>query len=97
VCPLEGPIAPHLEIITVYVIRSVRDKSIYIGYTVDLRRRLQEHNASKSKATRLQAPYEIIYYEAYKAKGDAKYRERNLKRFAQAYSQLRKRIHGSLV
>ena len=41
-------------------------------------------------------PYELIYYESYKHKADAKYRENNLKRFAQAYSQLKKRIKNSL-
>jgi len=80
----------------VYIIKSIEDKSIYIGYTDDLRRRMQEHNFGKSKYTKNKYPYEIIYYESYKHKADAKYRENNLKIFGQAYSQLKKRIKNSL-
>jgi len=80
----------------VYVLKSEKDGSIYIGYTNDLRRRLKEHNDLKNKSTKFRAPFKIVYYEAYQSKSDAKYREGNLKRFAQAYSQLRKRIKSSL-
>ena len=80
----------------VYIIKSKKDKSIYIGYTEDLIKRMKEHNSGKSIYTRNKYPYELIYYESYKHKTDAKYRENNLKRFAQAYSQLKKRIKNSL-
>lgn len=80
----------------VYVIKSKKDDSTYIGYTEDLKRRFTEHNSGESKYTKNKAPYELIYYEAYKNKPDAKYRESNLKNFAQAYSQLKKRIKNSL-
>jgi len=80
----------------VYVIKSKKDSSIYIGYTNDLVRRIKEHNAGKSEYTKNKYPYELIYYESYKSISDAKYREKNLKKFAQAYSQLKKRIKNSL-
>ncbi|MDO8486232.1 MAG: GIY-YIG nuclease family protein [Candidatus Staskawiczbacteria bacterium] len=80
----------------VYIIKSKKDKSIYIGYTEDLLRRMQEHNTGKSIYTKNKYPYELIYYESYKHKTDAKYRENNLKKFAQAYSQLKGRIKNSL-
>jgi putative endonuclease len=80
----------------VYVLKNKKDDSVYFGYTNDLRRRLDEHNQLKNKSTKNKAPLELIYYEAYKAKSDAKYRENNLKKFAQAYSQLKRRIKNSL-
>ena len=80
----------------VYLIKSKKDNSIYIGYTNDLLRRMKEHNNGKSKYTNNKHPYELIYYESYKSISDARYRENNLKRFAQAYSQLKKRIKNSL-
>jgi len=79
-----------------YVIKSKKDNSIYIGYTEDLKKRLKEHNSKQNKSTKNKAPFELIYYEAYKSKSDAKFREDNLKRFAQAYTQLKKRIKNSL-
>lgn len=80
----------------VYLIRSKQDSSVYIGHTNDLARRLKEHNEKKSISAKRKTPYELIYYEAYKSVADAKFREDNLKRFAQAYSQLKKRIKNSL-
>jgi len=81
----------------VYIIKSKRNNSVYIGYTEDLRKRLKEHNSKQNKSTKNKAPFELIYYEAYKSKSDAKFREDNLKRFAQAYTQLKKRIKNSLI
>jgi len=80
----------------VYLIRSLRDSSLYIGSTSDLRQRLQQHNALKSKSTKGHAPYELIYYEAYKAKHDALTREIQLKRFSQGYQHLKRRLVASL-
>ena len=81
----------------VYVLKSKKDGKAHIGYTNDLKRRLNEHNNLESKSTKNRAPFELIYYESYKSKSDAKYRETNLKRFAQAFSQLQRRIKNSLT
>ncbi len=81
----------------VYVLKSRKDNSLYIGYTNDLKRRLEEHNGGKNKSTKFKTSFELIYYEAYKSESDAKYREKNMKRFAQAYSALKKRIKNSLA
>ncbi len=79
-----------------YVLRSKKNQSLYIGYSNNLRRRFKEHNDGKSISTRDRRPFELIYYEAYKAKPDARYRENNLKRFAKAWIELKKRINNSL-
>ncbi len=66
----------------VYILKSKKDDSIYIGYTNDLKRRVEEHNGGENKSTKFKAPFELVYYEAYKSQSDAKYRESNLKRFS---------------
>lgn len=62
-----------------YLLKSKKDGSLYTGSTGDLRKRLKEHNASKSNYTRKHIPYEIIYYEACLSEEDARSRELYLK------------------
>ena len=80
----------------VYVLKSLKDGLLYIGYTNDLKRRFAEHNAGLSKATKPRTPFQLVYYEAYKSRADAVAREKNLKLYSRAYQQLRSRIAGSL-
>lgn len=63
----------------VYVLQSQKDGELYTGYTQDLRSRLSEHNNHKNPSTKHRAPFELIYYEAYKNKRDALGREVFLK------------------
>ena len=62
-----------------YVLVSLKDGRFYIGYTNDLRRRMEEHNLGKSFATNSRRPFKLIYYEAYLNKDDAENREDYLK------------------
>lgn len=80
----------------VYVLKSKKDSSLYIGYTNDLKRRFIEHNNRTETSTKYKAPFELIYYEAYKSMKDAKNREHQLKRFSGSYNHLRKRTKNSL-
>jgi putative endonuclease len=80
----------------VYVIKSKKDKKLYTGYTNDLKRRFKEHNSGYNKSTKGRKPFELVYYEAYKAKKDAVHRERMLKLRAKALGQLKRRLHNSL-
>ena len=80
----------------VYLIKSKKDKELYIGSTNNLKRRLLEHNKGINYSTRYRAPFDIIYFEAYKSEEDARHREHNLKLRANALSQLRRRISKSL-
>ena len=80
----------------VYVLL-MNDRKLYIGYTNNLKRRLEEHKAGKSIYTRKHLPVRLVYCEIYLSKRDAMMREKNLKRFKSAYSNLRKRITNSLV
>ena len=63
----------------VYVLFSKKDHELYIGYTNDLQKRMQEHRLGKSRATMSRRPLLLIYCEAYLRWSDAKRREKFLK------------------
>jgi len=63
----------------VYVLRSIKDGRLYVGYTANLRRRLTEHNAGMVPSTKHRIPFKLIYYEACTQQADALRRERYLK------------------
>ena len=56
----------------VYVLESLKDNKLYIGYTNDLKKRLEQHNTGKSFSTKGRRPFKLVYYEAYSTKEDAK-------------------------
>ncbi len=62
-----------------YVLQSEKNKSLYVGYTPDLRKRLKEHNQGLVKSTKLYRPWRLIYYEACLNEKDARRREHYLK------------------
>lgn len=63
----------------VYVLYNQPKNFIYIGYSEDLRTRVISHNNGENKSTKAYIPLELIHYEAYKNKKDAKRRELYLK------------------
>lgn len=63
----------------VYILQSQKDKSLYIGYTSDLKKRFKEHNDGKNLATKPFRPYKLVFYEAFLNRIDAKHREEYLK------------------
>lgn len=63
----------------VYLIRSLKDSSWYIGFTENLKTRIKEHNADGNISTKNKTPYELIYFEGYLSKLDALGREKFLK------------------
>ena len=80
----------------VYILKSKKDKKLYIGYTNDLRKRLKEHNLGLVRSTKSRKPFHLVYCEAYTSKQDAVQREHNLKLRAKALRQLKIRIKSSL-
>jgi putative endonuclease len=80
----------------VYLIKSKTSKAIYIGFTNNLKRRLEEHNGDKSFSTKNKGPWELVYCEAYKSYEDAKERESRLKYYGRALAQLKRRIKRNL-
>ena len=63
----------------VYVLFSGKDNNFYIGYTQNLEKRLQEHNAKKNFSTKYRLPLKLIYVETCLNEEDAKRREDYLK------------------
>jgi putative endonuclease len=63
----------------VYVLESEVDNSWYIGYTSDIKKRIEEHNNGKTITTNKKKPYKLIYCEAALNKEDAIAREKYLK------------------
>lgn len=63
----------------VYILHNQARNFIYIGYSENLKRRFQEHNEGKTKSTKSYKPLDLIFYEAYPTKPDAKRREKYLK------------------
>lgn len=80
----------------VYILKSLKDNNLYIGYTNNLKRRLKEHNSGGVQSTNLRKPLKLIYYEAYLSEKDAKHREFNLKLRSRALAQLKKRLEDTL-
>jgi putative endonuclease len=80
----------------VYILKSHAVGKLYIGYSTDLVRRLDEHNKGLSLATKPYKPWKTVYYEAYVSRNEAKRREHNLKLRSNAWNQLKSRINESL-
>ncbi len=63
----------------VYAIKSQLDGRIYVGFTSDIDRRLQEHNSGKTKSTKGFKPWKLIYFEECIGRVEARKREKYLK------------------
>jgi len=63
----------------IYLLQSVKNNSLYSGYSSDLRKRLKEHNQGSNFSIKAYKPWKVIYYEACILKSDAKRREKYLK------------------
>jgi len=81
----------------VYILRSIKDKQLYIGYTNNLPKRIKEHNSKLNTSTKSRIPFKLVYYEAYANLQDATKRESNLKLHAKALAQLTRRIRNSVA
>jgi len=62
-----------------YVLLSLKDKKLYIGWTDDLKNRLNLHNKGLVNSTKNRGPFKLIYYEACLSKNKAIKREKSLK------------------
>ncbi len=80
----------------VYLLQSLKNKSLYVGCTSDLQRRLIDHNRGDSYHTKKYMPWKLIYYECYGSKLDAYQREKSLKLHAQGLRRLRERLRNTL-
>ena len=63
----------------VYVLKSLKDFRMYVGFTKNLKKRFDDHNQGKVNSTMNRRPFELIYYEASRNQKDALKREKYLK------------------
>ena len=54
-----------------YILQSKKNNKLYLGYTTDLEKRIKSHNSKRNKSSRPYAPFELIYYSAFKNREDA--------------------------
>ena len=86
----------HLTMYYVYVLKSFKTNQLYIGFSTDLKKRVEDHNNGKSIYTKKYIPWELIYYESYKSETDARMRESQLKNYGSSLQKLKQRISNSL-
>ena len=64
----------------VYVVEC-SDGTLYTGYTTDVERRVEEHNAGEgAKYTRGRTPVEVVHVEKYATRSEAMSREAEIKK-----------------
>ena len=63
----------------VYVLKSEKDGNNYVGFTSDLKKRLDDHKKGYVLSTKNRLPLKLIYYEACLNQQDATKREKYLK------------------
>jgi putative endonuclease len=78
----------------VYVLFSLKDRGLYIGYTTDLKQRLSQHANGNVFSTSFRRPFLLIHYEYFINKHDAKAREIFLKG-GYGRKQLQKKLHNT--
>jgi putative endonuclease len=73
----------------VYLLRDIKNKSLYIGYSNNLEQRVKQHHLKNRNLG-------LIYYEAYLNEQEARARENKLKAFGSAYRGLKQRLNLTL-
>lgn len=63
----------------VYILRSIKNNSYYVGSTNNIERRLVEHNRGKSRYTKAALPWVLVYEEPYDTLAEARRREKEIK------------------
>lgn len=62
-----------------YVLRSINFERNYVGFTQDVKTRLNQHNSGKTKSTKPFKPWRLLFSEEFDSKEEALKREKWLK------------------
>jgi len=54
-----------------YILRSLKNGKLYIGWTINLDKRIKEHNLGKNLSTKPHIPYALIFSSSFTNKQDA--------------------------
>ena len=71
----------------VYIVRC-SDTSLYTGITLDIKRRIGEHNGNNArgaKSLRGKRPVKLVYYEEFLSQKEARQRELAIKNWTRSY------------
>ncbi len=62
---------------SVYFAKSLKNSKVCVGFTrKKVRERIREHNDGSNKWSRANKPLELVYYETFACKADARMREK---------------------
>jgi len=64
-----------------YILYSEKIDRYYVGYTWNIKLRLDRHNKGMSRSTKAGRPWKIVYVELYNTKSEAIKREYQIKRW----------------
>jgi len=76
----------------VYLLKSQTTGKFYIGWTTDLRRRLEDHAKGESTYTKSRGPWVLVGWERFRTSEEAKTRERSLKHHPRMLALFKKRL-----
>jgi len=62
-----------------YILKSEKTDSYYIGSSQDLENRVEEHNSGKSVSTKGKRPWLLVYSESFVSLSEARQRESEVK------------------
>ena len=63
----------------VYILKSLKDNKLYIGYTTDFKKRIEYHNSGLNTSTKNRRPFKLLFAESFINEKDARKRERFFK------------------
>ena len=63
----------------VYILKNITNNEKYIGYSMNLKERIKQHNKGQSKYTSVRGPYKLVWYSAFLEKEKALNFEKYLK------------------
>ncbi len=61
-----------------YILKSLKNNSYYIGITGNIRRRLYSHNVGDVKATKYKRPYRLVFQQEFPNKEKASVAEKRI-------------------
>ena len=68
-----------IEMYYVYVLKSESNWRFYVGLTINIERRLSEHNKGYTKSTKGFRPWALFFFESFNTRIEARSREKYLK------------------
>lgn len=79
-----------------YILRSDKNKKLYLGFTPNLKERIVSHNKGENIATKPNIPYSLIFYSGFVDKTDALNCEKYFKTTA-GWKRLKKMLGKTLM